>query len=163
MDWREVIETARSDLEPANREPEGVSIIAFIVALVLSPVVITIMASIGGPFAVLLAYFAALLGAGPYLILGGPVFWFVVSTVRDPKNRLIALCIGGLVANLGSFVFDVLLFADQDRAFDYMESGFIFAPIYGAMFGILYNSISAIFPGRRIGTVLDVTMHKKGD
>lgn len=123
-------------LWPAHR----IHLPAFFAALFLAPI---LWGLLGAPLIV--PFFAMLFGGVPYLIFGTPLLlWYLgrrpcralpIAGLAFLANLSCALCLGGL-SQAGYF----RQFGDWDQIV--LAFGSFFAPLWGATFAWLYNSMT---------------------
>ncbi len=117
-----------------RNEPHPIRWNAFILALVLAPIVVGIL----GIWAVI-PVFAVMFGAPTYIIFGTPAFLFAI--VKCNAGPL-GLALAGFLANLAAYP-GVLLLYGPDAAEFITSFGYVFAPLWGLMFGFLYLAFQA--------------------
>ena len=117
--------------------------LAFWIALILAPVATYLIALTLGDVA-LYAGFAIILGGIPYLLFGGPLFWW---SLRRGLRGPFTLAAVGMIANLASPPLAALLVivvaGDSDAAGEiallYFSMGTLFALLWGFAFGVIHG------------------------
>ena len=110
---------------------------AFFAALLLAPIVVTLLT-----FWTVIGLFALFLGAAPYLVIGTPVLIWAVGRIKPQFDDYALLA---LLVNIGAGLLCLALLAPVHgfaSAFSlvgfFFGFGLIFAPLYGGTFGALY-------------------------
>lgn len=130
----------------ANRNE--IDVPAFLIALILAPLVPAV-----GLFFLIVPIFAVPIGIVPYLLFGGPAYWWTLRTCRNPAGCTGALILAGLIANCGTYIFYVAygVWTNGSGSFDaaYLITmlGFIAAPLWSMAFARLYQILARPIPG----------------
>ncbi|WP_133169790.1 hypothetical protein [Yoonia maritima] len=117
---------------------------AFVAALILAPVSVTLLTCW-----TIIGLFALPFGAIPYLLLGTPVLLWAVTKIEPAfwSYAILGFAVN-LVCCLACAVADALnLSADADDLAIIFGFGLIFGPLYAGAFGMLYANFH---PNRRI-------------
>lgn len=130
---------------PAHRAPRYlVDPVAFFVALIGAPLVVAVL----GFWALGIPVYAVPLGGLPYLIIGGPI---LAQKLRHyaPETRRFAI-IGLIANNVMFFAIALLLILMHAQtaigvAALIFAFGLIFAPLWSAVFAILYRNLRREF------------------
>ncbi|MEO1490823.1 MAG: hypothetical protein AAFV19_01560 [Pseudomonadota bacterium] len=125
-------------------EPRSdVDILTFACALILAP-----LATAAALFFLIVPLFAVPIGALPYLLFGGPAYWFTLRRLPDAKGCIGPLVRAGLFANLGTVPLLLLLaFADGyvprvGEIASFLALGFLFAGLWSLVFGWIYRTFA---------------------
>ena len=110
---------------------------AFVAALILAPIVVTVLT-----FWTVIGLFALALCALPYLIIGTPVLIWAVGRI---KPEFLAYATLGFAGNIFGFLACFVILAPAAGAQSAAASaagifgfGLVFAPLYAGTFGVLY-------------------------
>ena len=125
--------------KPSGVQPRySVNPIAFVGALILAPIWVTLLS-----FWTLIGLFALPFGAIPYLVIGTPILLWAVGRIKPSFKNYAQL---GLLGDVVLLVAIALFFglqgeADTGLGYAYFLGGFglIFAPLYAGAFGWLYS------------------------
>ena len=113
---------------------------AFFGALFLAPILVTALT-----FFLVVPMFALIMGGLPYLILGTPILLWRLSQVPcTPSDCAVAAVSANTAASVLALLYCLSVQDDNLAGVVtlYMLFGTIFAPVWGATFGYLYNSFT---------------------